>query len=65
MKPVLSTMVAGMLIRAEQLESFQMRLNDMGTGAERKAAIVAAGSDGFLTRDEATLLVQAYALEAE
>lgn len=63
MKPDLSTMVAAMLIRAEQLESFQMRLNDMADPVERKAAIVAAGSDGFLTRDEATLLVQAYQLE--
>ena len=65
MMPDLSTMVASMLIRAERLEPFQQRLNDMGTGSERKAAIIAAHCDGFLSREETTLLIQSYALEAE
>lgn len=49
--------------RAEKLSSFQHRLNDMATDAARKQAIIAAVSDGFITREDAELLIQSYGLE--
>jgi hypothetical protein len=51
------------LASAERLASFQLRLNDLATPAERKEAIISAMCDGFITKDETALLIQSYGLD--
>lgn len=62
MKPIPAIVDEG-LESAQKLESFQLRLNDMPTAADRKAAIIAALCDGFITKEQTALLIQSYGLE--
>ena len=56
-------LTADALARAERLQAFQFRLNEMTSPAERKTAIMDARFDGFLSLEETTLLIQSYGLE--
>jgi hypothetical protein len=52
-----------MLAKAAELAPFQDALNAMGTPAEQKHAIITAHCQGWLSKDDTSLLIQVYQLE--
>lgn len=59
----LGDLIPVILKRTEAMIGFQERLNDMASDAARKAAIMDARADGFISNEDCTLLIQAYGVE--
>lgn len=59
----LAEVLPALLAKAAELARFQAELNAMGTPAEQKQAIITAHCQGWLSKDDTTLLIQVYQLE--